>query len=146
MALSDGQSMLFSGENLSLPESAGVVQLRHIITDRGSKYSVTMVAVKDADEVKQKLKAITTEKPYHKATHHTWAVRFMAQNILTERKNDGGETGAGMVLLSVLRGHNLVNTLVVVTRWYGGTKLGSDRFLHVKNAAILGASAMKHQR
>ena len=35
-------------------------------------------------------------------------------------------------LLSIVDAENV---LVVVTRWYGGTKLGPDRFKHINNAA-----------
>ena len=39
-----------------------------------------------------------------------------------------------MVILRMLERENLRNTIVVVTRWYGGKHLGGDRFRHVQNA------------
>ena len=39
-----------------------------------------------------------------------------------------------MELLNIM---NVDNVLVVVSRWYGGIKLGADRFKHINNAARL---------
>jgi putative IMPACT (imprinted ancient) family translation regulator len=46
-------------------------------------------------------------------------------------KNDDGESGAGAVILKMLERAELVDHIVVVTRWYGGVHLGGDRFAHV---------------
>ncbi|GCE98807.1 hypothetical protein ZYGM_004294 [Zygosaccharomyces mellis] len=48
---------------------------------------------------------------------------------------DGGESGAGQRLLTLLERAQLFNVLVVVTRWYGGTPLGSARFRHISSTA-----------
>ena len=53
-----------------------------------------------------------------------------------EVKTDDGETGAGGVILRILKKQNWVNVIVVVTRWYGGKHLGPDRFKHVQDATI----------
>jgi putative IMPACT (imprinted ancient) family translation regulator len=42
--------------------------------------------------------------------------------------------GAGAVILRMLERENLTNHIVVVTRWFGGVKLGGDRFRHVQTA------------
>ena len=49
--------------------------------------------------------------------------------------DDDGETQAGARLKHLLEILELDNVLVVVTRWFGGTLLGSDRFKHIKQAA-----------
>ncbi|CUM52594.1 unnamed protein product [Debaryomyces tyrocola] len=50
---------------------------------------------------------------------------------------DNGEKGAGSKLLQqVLVNHNLMNILVIVTRWYGGSPLGPLRFRHIINASL----------
>jgi putative IMPACT (imprinted ancient) family translation regulator len=46
-----------------------------------------------------------------------------------------GETGAGPKLLRVLVLMRAANVCCVVSRWYGGVKLGPDRFRHICNAA-----------
>ena len=43
--------------------------------------------------------------------------------------------GAGSRLLHLLNMMDVKNTLVVVTRWYGGIQLGGDRWKHINNVA-----------
>ena len=45
-----------------------------------------------------------------------------------------GEAGAGMIIARMLERENIQNHIVVVTRWYGGKRLGGDRFRHVQDA------------
>lgn len=82
------------------------------------------------------LKNLNKNKKYAKATHHSWAARVSRDGQIWETKNDDGETGAGAVILRILKKRNFINTMVVVTRWYGGKKLGPDRFKHVQDATI----------
>jgi len=112
------------------------IQFEKIITDRGSKYSVTGGKVRGKEDIKVLLKRLTGSKKYAKATHHSWAARVSKDGQIWEVKNDDGETGAGGVILRILQKRNWVNTIVVVTRWYGGKKLGPDRFKHVQDATI----------
>ena len=100
-----------------------------ILTDRGSKYAVSGCPVSSRAEIDAALKLLKREKSYAKATHNTWGA------VLTEDgpiKADDGESGAGMVILRMLERDEVVNHLVVVTRWYGGKHLGGDRFRHVQ--------------
>ena len=69
-------------------------------------------------------------KKFAKATHHSWALVCAGGAV----KNDGGEAGAGMVILRMLERAALRDHLIVVTRWYGGKHLGGDRFRHVQDA------------
>jgi uncharacterized YigZ family protein len=60
------------------------------------------------------------------ATHHCWAYRVGTTGEQARYDNSGEPRGtAGPPILDVLRHNNLTNTLVVVTRYYGGTKLGA---------------------
>jgi uncharacterized YigZ family protein len=63
---------------------------------------------------------------YHDATHHCWALRLGPPERCEERSDDAGEPSgtAGAPILAVLKGAALHDVLVVVTRWFGGTKLG----------------------
>lgn len=49
---------------------------------------------------------------------------------------DNGEKGAGAKLLEHLVNENVMNKLVIVTRWYGGSPIGSLRFRHISNCAF----------
>lgn len=101
-----------------------------IISDRGSKYAVSGGQCHSPDDAKAFIKNLCRKKKFAKATHHTWAFLDGAGTV----KNDDGEAGAGMVIARMLEREGLQNHIVVVTRWYGGTKLGGDRFRHVQTA------------
>ena len=100
------------------------------LSDRGSKYAVSGGVVVSRAEAQKFIKTLCREKKYTKATHNTWAV-LLPEGPL---KNDDGESGAGMVILRMLEREGLCNHIIVVTRWYGGTKLGGDRFRRVQDA------------
>lgn len=60
------------------------------------------------------------------ATHHCWAYRIGTTGEQARYDNSGEPQGtAGPPILDVLKHNDLTNTLVVVTRYYGGTKLGA---------------------
>ena len=63
------------------------------------------------------------EKAMWDATHHCNAWRLRGG---VSRANDAGEPGgsAGAPILAAIEGAGLVDVMVIVTRWYGGTKLG----------------------
>ncbi len=106
-------------------------QLPHVLTDRGSKYAVSGGPVTCRADADAFLKTLKKSKKFAKATHNTWAA-ILADG--TPLKGDDGESGAGMVILNVLTHENITDHIVVVTRWYGGTKLGGDRFRRVKDS------------
>lgn len=104
--------------------------LENIISDRGSRYAVSGGPCRNETEAKVFLKELKRRKKFAKATHNTWA-------CLTEDgplKSDDGESGAGIVILRMLEREEARNTIIVVTRWYGGKHLGGDRFRHVQEA------------
>ncbi len=105
-----------------------MLQFEGVISDKGSKYAVTGGIVKDRAAAKAFVKSMCRIKKYAKATHNTWAVLLPDGPV----KADDGESGAGMVILRMLEREGLQNHIIVVTRWYGGTKLGGDRFRHVQ--------------
>ena len=102
-----------------------------VVSDRGSKYAVTAGCVRSEGDIKDFLKRLKKAKKFAKATHNTWAARLSDG---TEIKNDDGEGGAGMIILQMLAREGVEDAIVVVTRWYGGTHLGGDRFRHVKTS------------
>jgi putative IMPACT (imprinted ancient) family translation regulator len=104
--------------------------LDNILTDRGSKYSVSGAPCASEQEAKALLKELKRNKKFAKATHNSWAMITDLGPI----KNDDGEAGAGNVILRMLEREGLRNHLIVVTRWFGGKHLGGDRFRHVQTA------------
>lgn len=105
-----------------------MLQLMNVVSDRGSRYAVSGGAVSGRDGVDAFLKSLKRNKKFAKATHNTWAVILSDEGPV---KNDDGEAGAGAVILKMLEREGLTDTVVVVTRWYGGVHLGGDRFAHV---------------
>lgn len=110
------------------------LQIHHLIIDRGSKYSVTIGKVQSKEEAKAFLLKLKEDKKYRKATHNSFAFRIKQDIGIHDQKSDDGETGAGMVILRLLHKNTMINTMVVVTRWYGGVKLFNDRFKHIVDA------------
>jgi uncharacterized YigZ family protein len=63
---------------------------------------------------------------YRDATHHCWAFRVGASGENARYDNSGEPHGtAGPPILDALKNADVTNTLIVVTRYYGGTKLGA---------------------
>lgn len=111
--------------------SEGLVQLGVVLTDRGSKYAVSGAPARSRAEVDQLLAQLKSDRSYAKATHNTWAARLPTGGL----KADDGESGAGMVILRMMERVELQDHVIIVTRWYGGKKLGGDRFRRVQDAA-----------
>lgn len=101
-----------------------------VLTDRGSKYAVTGASVTSRAEVDAVLAELKQDRSYAKATHNTWAA-ILPQGAL---KADDGESGAGIVILRMMERAGLTDHVIIVTRWYGGKKLGGDRFRRVQDA------------
>ncbi|KAI1861663.1 uncharacterized protein JN550_010733 [Neoarthrinium moseri] len=72
------------------------------------------------------------------ASHNAWAYRvkkpdMFGSHTIKEESFDDGESGCGDFLLKNMREVNAVDTLVVMTRWYGGIMLGPDRWRIMRN-------------
>lgn len=103
-------------------------QIENVVSDRGSKYAVSGGRISGRAGCEAFLAELKRTRKYAKATHNSWAC------ILSDGgpvKNDDGESGAGALILRMLERAELKDTIVVVTRWYGGVHLGGDRFAHV---------------
>lgn len=105
-------------------------QILNVVTDRGSKYAVSGCPVQSRADVDAALKQLKRNKKFAKATHNTWAAVLSDGTPL---KGDDGESGAGLVIVRMLERAELTDHLIVVTRWYGGVKLGGDRFRRVQD-------------
>jgi Uncharacterized protein family UPF0029/RWD domain len=81
---------------------------------------------------------IATNKKVASATHNikAWRLKDAATGTgVVQDHDDDGETAAGGRLLHLLQLMDAWNVLVLVTRWYGGVKLGPDRFRVINNVA-----------
>ncbi len=96
---------------------------RGFYKDKGSKFIALAYPVQSEKEVKQLLDDI--KKEYHDARHHCFAWIIGHENT-NQRFNDDGEPSgtAGKPIYGQLLSHELFNVLIVVVRYFGGTKLG----------------------
>ena len=88
-----------------------------------SKFLVYAYPVETEEEIKEHLEAL--RKKWFDATHHCYAWR-LGPHGETFRANDDGEPSgtAGKPILGQLLSNELTDCLVVVVRYFGGTKLG----------------------
>ena len=95
-----------------------------LLKEKGSKFIGYMSPVQDEPSAKMKLD--TVRKKFHDATHNCWAYRVgQGDKIIGLSGDDGEPSGsAGAPMLSVIEGAELTNLIVIVTRYFGGTKLG----------------------
>ena len=90
----------------------------------GSRFIAEALPVSDRAAVDDCLQTIRTRE--HKATHHCSAYRIGRGGQDFHYDDDGEPSGtAGQPILRQIDGRDLTNTLVVVTRYFGGTKLGT---------------------
>lgn len=88
---------------------------------KGSRFIVTVSPMVNEDQCKGILSDL--QKAHPNANHNCWAWRLSGDR---ERSNDDGEPSgsAGEPILQRMRRADLIDSLVVVTRYFGGTKLG----------------------
>ncbi len=77
------------------------------------------------------------KKKHHDATHNCSAYVIGANDEI-QKANDDGEPGgtAGVPMLEVLKKQNLKNTVVVVTRYFGGIKLGAGGLIRAYSSSV----------
>lgn len=94
------------------------------IIEKKSRFIATVRPVKTEDEAKTFIEEM--RKKYWNATHNCFAYRVGEKSEI-QRFSDDGEPGgtAGMPMLNVLSGEDIKNVAVVVTRYFGGTLLGT---------------------
>ena len=108
------------------------------ITEKKSIFIASIFPIIDEEDAINKLNEV--RKKYRDAKHNVFAYRI-ANGI--ERYSDDGEPSgtAGMPILTILRGENLQNILVVVTRYFGGILLGTGGLVHAYSDATKSAVA-----
>lgn len=106
--------------------------------EKGSKFLSFAYPVKNEDDVKQKLDSL--KKTYFDARHQCYAY-ILGRDGGVYRSNDDGEPGhsAGDPILGQIRSQHLTNVLIVVIRYYGGTKLGMGGLIQAYRSAASAA-------
>lgn len=117
-------------------------RVRTEIIVQNSRFLTTVIPVNSVDAAKDALRDIRSEMP--DASHHVYAFRVGHGNSVTEGMSDDGEPSgtSGPPVLAVLRGSGLGDVLVVVTRYFGGIKLGTGGLVRAySDAARTGLNA-----
>ncbi|MCT4597026.1 MAG: YigZ family protein [Vallitalea sp.] len=94
------------------------------IVEKKSRFIATIKHVETEEEIKIFLEQIN--KKYFDARHNVFAYTIGTKQILERCSDDGEPSGtAGLPILEVIRGNNLHNVIIIVTRYFGGTLLGT---------------------
>ncbi len=105
-----------------------------LFKDRGSKFISLLFPVSNEDEIKSILQNL--RKEYYDARHHCYAWRLGA-DLKRYRVNDDGEPSstAGKPIYGQIQSFELTNILIVVIRYFGGTKLGVPGLINAYRSA-----------
>lgn len=116
-----------------------VGQSETIIRERSSKFLSLAYHVRTAEEVKDIMDGL--RKKHYDATHHCYAYRLGPRGEEFRANDDGEPSGtAGKPILGQLLSRDITDILVVVIRWFGGTKLGVSGLIETyreSTAAVL---------
>ncbi len=92
------------------------------------RFAAGGIRLEPGQDTAEALSEIVRDCRMRKAGHVSWACRLKRDGRLRDMKGDGGESGAGNIILDVLRKSSTENVLIAVARWYGGKHLGGLRF------------------
>ena len=118
-----------------------------IYKEKSSKFLAYAYPVHTEEEIRELLEVLY--KRYYDATHHCYAWR-LGPHGETFRANDDGEPSgtAGKPILGQLLSNSLTNCLIVVVRYFGGTKLGVSGLIQAYKesaAEVIAASQIIEQ-
>jgi len=113
---------------------------RGVYRDKASRFISIAMPVASEEEVKQELTKF--RKAYHDANHHCYAYRLGPEDQ-TYRYNDDGEPSgsAGRPIYGQILSSGVSDVLVVVVRYFGGTKLGVPGLINAYKTAAREALA-----
>ena len=111
-----------------------------IYTEKRSKFIAMALPVRTLDEIKEHLEKY--QKQYYDARHVCYAY-MLGHERKDFRANDNGEPSgtAGKPILGQINSNELTDILVVVVRYFGGIKLGTNGLIQAYKAAAAEAIA-----
>lgn len=109
------------------------------IVEKKSKFIADLIYVQSVEEAEEHISRI--RKKYFDAKHHCFAYSIMTNEGIINRASDDGEPSgtAGMPMLNIINKNELVNVLVVVTRYFGGILLGTGGLVRAYSESTLKA-------
>ena len=109
------------------------------IVVKKSKFIANLIKVESQEEAEYIIKQI--KKKYFDARHNCVAYRIIEEDKVVEKSSDDGEPSgtAGGPMLNILQKNNMVNCLIVVTRYFGGILLGTGGLVRAYSDATFEA-------
>ena len=110
------------------------------IVEKKSKFIANIFYIDSIEEAEEIIK--NTKKKYYDAKHNCYAYIVIDKdgNIVERCSDDGEPSGtAGQPILSILKGNNLCNIVVIVTRYFGGILLGTGGLVRAYSQATTNA-------
>ena len=113
-------------------------EFEELIVIQKSKFITTLVPISSQEDAQNKLAII--RKKYSDATHNCYAY-ISSENAIEQKFSDDGEPQgtAGVPILEVLKKRNIYMTLAVVTRYFGGIKLGASGLVSAYSSCVASA-------
>jgi len=100
-----------------------------------SRFLCFLFLVESLEEVNEHLKEI--RKKHYDASHHCYAYILGPTGIIAKSSDDGEPAGtAGVVIYDILKKHSLTNILAIVTRYFGGIKLGAGGLIRAYGGTV----------
>ena len=94
------------------------------VIEKKSRFIATVLPISSQEEADLELQKL--RKTYYDAAHHCFAYQIGENNEIQRFSDDGEPQGtAGKPILDVLKGEDIKNVLICVTRYFGGTLLGT---------------------
>ena len=111
------------------------------ITRKKSRFIALCYPVSSIERVEGLLEQ--ARHAYHDASHRCYAYRLLGDDAPIEYSSDAGEPAgsAGLPILQQIQKAGLYDVLVIVVRYFGGTKLGIGGLIHVYSDAAAEALA-----
>ncbi len=111
---------------------------RGVFKDKGSKFYAFAYPIVNEDEFKENLQVL--KKKYYDARHHVYAFRIGYDKKLYRASDDGEPANSsGPPILGQIQSYNLTNIMIVVIRYFGGTKLGIPGLINAYRTAAADA-------
>ena len=102
--------------------------------DKGSKFIARLRHVESEEDCKTFLEEV--KKEFYDARHHCYAYRLDAQNERFRANDDGEPSGsAGKPILNQILSKELFDVMIIVVRYFGGTKLGVSGLIQAYKTA-----------
>lgn len=111
------------------------------IVEKKSRFIANIFYVENADEAEQKLAEI--RKKYYDAKHNCFAYIIGINGEQVKSSDDGEPQGtAGHPMLDILKGNEITNCIAIVTRYFGGTLLGTGGLVRAYSDSLKAAISL----